>query len=137
MILLPSRRDLPKFDGSALFENRTLVLFSPRRKHCSRFPRCSRFLRCISLSTFALAPLSCINCSRFPLVQLAFEIIYNPLGLVCTVVKPACFVVVHLQDPSLQCSPLSHNRNAPVTGGGTSLHQLFPNSSTSSVIGFW
>ena len=47
-------------------------------------------------------------------MQLVFEMMYNPLGLVHTVVKPAIFVILHLQDPSLQCSPLRQNRNASV-----------------------
>ena len=57
-------------------------------------------------------------------VQLVFEMIYSPLGLVCTVVKPAFFVVLQLQGPSLQCSSLSRIRNAFVTGGKTRLQQL-------------
>ena len=58
-------------------------------------------------------------------VQLAFEMIYNPLDFAYTVVKPAFFVILHLQDPSLQCFPLSHNRNVSVTGCTTPRHQLF------------
>ena len=61
-------------------------------------------------------------------VQLAFEMIYNPLDLVNTVVKPAFFVILHLQDPSLQCFPLSHDRNASVIGGRTSRHTNFSKS---------
>ena len=41
-------------------------------------------------------------------VQLAFERIHSLTDFAYTVVKPAFFVVLHLQDPSLQCSPLSH-----------------------------
>ena len=69
--------------------------------------------------------LSPVSLQQVSPVQLVFEMIYNPLDLVFTVVKPAFFVILHLQDPSLQCFPLSHNRNASVTGGRTSLHQLF------------
>ena len=58
-------------------------------------------------------------------IQLVFEMIYSPLDFAYTVVKPAFFVVLHLKDPSLQCSPLSHNRNASVTGCRTSRDQLF------------
>ena len=58
-------------------------------------------------------------------MQLVFEMIHSPLDFAHTVVKPAFFVVLHLQDPSLQRFPLNRNRNASVTGGGTSLHQLF------------
>ena len=56
---------------------------------------------------------------------LVFEVSYNPLGPVFSMVKPAFFVILSLQDPSLQCFPLRHNRNASVTGCRTSLHQLF------------
>ena len=35
-------------------------------------------------------------------VQLAFEMIQSPLDFAYTVVKPAFFVVLHLQDPSVQ-----------------------------------
>ena len=37
------------------------------------------------------------------------------LDFACTVVKPAFFVILRLQDRSLQRFPLSHNRNASVT----------------------
>ena len=57
--------------------------------------------------------------------QLVFEMIRNPLDTVYTVVKPAFFVFLNLQDPSLECFPPSHNRNASVTGCRTSQHQLF------------
>ena len=60
-------------------------------------------------------------------VQLVFEMSYNPLDFVYTVVKPAFFAVLHLRGPSLQCSPLNRIRNASVTGSRTSLHQLFQN----------
>ena len=60
-----------------------------------------------------------------PVKLLVFEKILNPLVPVYPAVKPAFFEILHLQDPSLQCFPLSHKRNASVTGGRTSLHQLF------------
>ena len=52
-------------------------------------------------------------------VQLIFEMSCNPLDFVHTMVTPTFFVLLHLQDPSLQCSPLNHNRIASVTGGRT------------------
>ena len=58
-------------------------------------------------------------------VQLAFDRIHSLLDFAYTAVKPAFFVVLHLQDPSLQCFPLSLNRNASVTGEKTSPHHLF------------
>ena len=58
-------------------------------------------------------------------VRLAFERIRSLLDLAHTVVKPAFFVVLHLQVPSLQCFAPSLNRNASVTGSKTRLHQLF------------
>ena len=50
-------------------------------------------------------------------VRLVFERVHSLLVIVNTVVKAAFFVVLHPQDPSLQCSPLSHNRNASVNVG--------------------
>ena len=61
--------------------------------------------------------LSPVSMQQVSTVQWVFEMIHSPLDLVFSVVKPAFFVVLHLQDPSLQCFPLRHNRNASVTGG--------------------
>ena len=58
-------------------------------------------------------------------MRLAFEMIHSLLDFTYTVVKPEFFVVLHLQDPSLQCSPLSHIRKASVIGGKTRLQQTF------------
>ena len=60
-----------------------------------------------------------VTMQQVSMVRLAFERSHNILDFAYTVVKAAFFVVLHLQDPSLQCSPLSHNRNAFVTGGRT------------------
>ena len=58
-------------------------------------------------------------------VRLAFKRIHSLLDSANTVVKPAFFVVLHLQGPSLQWSPQSHLRNASVSGSKTHRHQLF------------
>ena len=57
--------------------------------------------------------------------HLVFEMIHNPLDFAFSVVKPAFSAILHLQDPSLQCFPLSHNRNSSVTGYRTSRHPHF------------
>ena len=52
-------------------------------------------------------------------MQLVFERIYSPLDFALSVVRPALFVVLHHQGPSLQYSPLSQ-----VTGCRTSRHHF-------------
>ena len=59
--------------------------------------------------------LSPVTIQQVSPVRLAFERIHSLLDFAHTVVKPAFFEVLHLQDLSLQCSPLSRNRNASVT----------------------
>ena len=85
--------------------------------------------------------------SSLPFGQLGYvlHLLLSPVGLrqvspvhlilACTVVKSASFVILHPQDPSLQCSPLSRNRNATVIGYRTS-RKFWWNSAllTSSVI---
>ena len=63
--------------------------------------------------------LSPVSLQQVSLVQLTFEMIDSPLDLAHAVVKSAFFESPHLQDPSLQCSPLNQNRNASVIGHGT------------------
>ena len=58
-------------------------------------------------------------------MRLAIERIHI-LDVAYTVVKPAFFRrSPSSKSESAMLSPLSHNRNASVTGSGTSLHQLF------------
>ena len=59
-------------------------------------------------------PLSPVSLHQVSSKQLVFEMICNLLDPAYTVVKPAFFVMLSLQDLSLQCSPLDHNRNASV-----------------------
>ena len=66
-----------------------------------------------------------LECSKISPVYLVLEMIYNPLGLAFSMVTPTFFAILRLQDPRLQCFPLSHNRNAHVTGGRTSRYQLY------------
>ena len=100
MIFITLKKRSSQIWRVSVFENRALKLVS--RFFASYWEQCSRFLPCDWHSR-------------------GFTVFSN---FACTVVKPAFFVVLHLQDPSLQCSPLSRNRNASVTGGRTSLHQL-------------
>ena len=69
--------------------------------------------------------LSLVSFEQVSTVQLEFEMIDSPLDLAKTVVKSPFIVILHLQDLSLQCSPLNDNRNASVIGHRTSRHQLF------------
>ena len=132
--LLPSR-DLPRFDGSACLKTELLKWFPaclfPSGNVAASFPNALGFLRRIWHEAFSsrvislgvLAPLSCNIAASFPM-QLVFERIYSPLDFAYTEVKPAFLLVLRLQDPTLQCSPLNHHRNASVTGCKTSRHQL-------------
>ena len=56
---------------------------------------------------------------------LVFEKTHDLLAPENTAVKPALFVILHLQDPSLQYFPLCRNRSASVTGCKTCRHQIF------------
>ena len=60
----------------------------------------------------------------FP-AQLVFEMIYNPLDVVYTVVRPAFFVILHLQDPSLQCFQLNRSQSVCLMGRKACRHQNF------------
>ena len=131
-----SRRDLPKFDGSAFLKIELLNWYPGSWwKHCSKFPRCSRSLRwtwcqafssrVISLNTLlALAPLSCIIARSFSGAVGVRDDLHSSRFCLYSG-ELIIFIVLHHQDPSLQCFPLSHNRNAFVTGCRMPLHQLF------------
>ena len=69
--------------------------------------------------------LSPVTMQQVSPLRLAYERIHSLLDSANTVVQPAFFVVLHLQRPSLQCSPLSRIRNAFMSGVKTRLHQLF------------
>ena len=136
---MPSRRDLPRFDGSAVLKIELLNWFPgsllPDENIAANFPMLSvpemnltsSFLFSSDQLEYALhLLLSLVSLQHVSREQLVFEMIYNPLDLVYTVVKPAFFVILNLQDPSLQCFPLSHNIGMHLgLEGRTSLHQLF------------
>ena len=117
-----NKRDLPQFDGSANFKMEFSNWFPGLLLLTKTLHPVSRMLSALEMN---LTSLFCIiTGSGFP-EAVIFEKIHDPLAPVYTEVKPAFLVILHLQDPSLQCFPLSHNRNAPVTGCRTSQHQLF------------
>ena len=129
-----TRRDLHKFDGSAFLKTELLNWFSGSslldENNAAGFPGAlgSNLTSSLSLNQLEYIvhlPLSSVTMKQVSPVRLAFERIHSLLDFAYTAVKPAFFVVLHLQDPSLQWSPLSHSRNASVTGCRTSLHQLF------------
>ena len=134
MIFIAFKKRSSQIWRISTFEDRTLELISrfftskcKRKQQISpvhSVPWHQTFLES-ARARFALAPLSCDNAAKFLPVRLAFERIHSLLDFANTVVTAAFFEVLHLQDPKLQCSPLSRNRNASLTGYWTTVHQLF------------
>ena len=128
MILIAFKKRSSQFWWMSTFKNRTLEPVSRFValwwKHCIRFPRRSWLLRwiwhqalsswVISLSTSCTCPLSSVLLLLLVSLKLWF--------FTYTVLRPAFFVILHLQDPSLQCFQLNHHRSVSSIGRGASRH---------------
>ena len=137
MIFIAFKKGSSQIWRISVFENRTLwlsfLLPCSLMKTSHLVSRMLSVLETNLTSSFLSDQLECalhlllspVSLQQVSPMHLVFEMIYNLLNFSNTAVKPAFFVILHLQDPSLQCFPLSHNRNATVTGCRTSRHQLF------------
>ena len=105
--MLPSRRDLPKFDGSACLETELLNWFPgsslPNENraaislvHSVPEPNLTSSLFSVQLEYALHLLLSPVTMQQVSQVQLAFERIHGLLDFAFSVVKPAFFVALRL-----------------------------------------
>ena len=135
--LMPSRRDLPTFDGSVFLKMELLNWFLgsalPDEDIAADFPDALGSWDELDIKLFSSVSLSTL-CTYFSLLYCCRKFYwcswYSRWITVLSTLHIQCwsqhfFVILHLQDPSLQCSPLSHDRNASVIGHRTYRNQLF------------
>ena len=155
MIFISLRRDLPSFDGSANFKmevsnwSPSSLLLDENTASC--LPEAlgswdeldwhqafsswviSLSTLCTWLTLSSVLPLLLVSLKPWVLEKNHKFLIAR----VYTVVRLPFVAILHLQDPSLQCFLLSHNRSESLIRCRASRHQLFPKFSHIFSDGIW